>query len=65
MLLDKNTRSVQAIQGSVARFHFSVMLLTCFIRNGLYGYETQRLTFFFVFFFFLSILPFFLPSLIP
>jgi len=57
MLLDKSMRSIHAIQSSVARFHFSIMLLTCFIRNGLYGYETQRLTFFFTFFFFLSILP--------
>jgi len=54
-LLEKSTRSVHAIQGSLARFHFSVMLLTCFKRSGLYGYETQRLTFFFTFFFFLSI----------
>jgi hypothetical protein len=63
MLLDKSMISIHAIQGSVARFHFSIMLLTCFIRSGLYGYETQRLTFFFTFFFFLSVLPSFLNSI--
>ena len=62
-LPDNSTRSVLTIQSSEARFHFSIMLLTCFIRNDPYGYETQRLTFFFTFFFFLSIFPSFLISL--